>query len=89
MKNKATLKFNFTYDNKILDIVNNFKYLGVKLFKNGKWFQTQKSIAQRSLVALHNLFIVFNQIDLNAKDKCSLFDSLVGSIVNYGAEIFG
>ena len=77
------------YDNKILDIVNNFKYLGVKLFKNGKWFQTQKSIAQRSLVALHNLFIVFNQIDLNAKDKCSLFDSLVGSIVNYGAEIFG
>ena len=55
------------YDNKILDIVNNFKYLGVKLFKNGKWFQTQKSIAQRSLVALHNLFIVFNQIDLTAK----------------------
>ena len=71
------------YDNKILDIVNNFKY--------SKWrcFLTQKSIAQRSLVALHNLFIVFNQIDLNAKDKCSLFDSLVGSIVNYGAEIFG
>ena len=84
---QGNTQFNFMYDNKILDIVNNFKYLGVKLFKNGKWFQTQKSIAQRSLAALHNLFIVFNQIDLNA--KCSLFDSLVGSILNYGAKIFG
>jgi len=64
---RGNTQFNFIYDNKILDIVNNFKYLGVKLFKNGKWFQTQKSIAQRSLAALHNLFIVFNQIDLTAK----------------------
>ena len=77
------------YENKIPDIVNNFRYLGVRLFKNGKWFQTQKSLAQRSLAVPHNLFIVFNQIDLTAKDKCSLFDSLVRYILNYGAEIFG
>ena len=60
LKNKATL-------NLTLCMIINFKYLGVKVFKNGKWFQTQKSIAQRSLAALHNLFIVFNQIDLTAK----------------------
>ena len=81
--------FNFMYENKIPDIVNNFRYLGVRLFKNGKWFQTHKSLAQRSLAVPHNLFIVFNQIDLTAKDKCSLFDSLLRYILNYGAEIFG
>ena len=70
---RGNAHFNFMYDNKILDIVNNFKYLGITLFKNGKWFRTQKSIEQRSLAALHNLFIVFNHIDLTAKYKCSLF----------------
>jgi len=36
---------------------------------------------QRALAALHNLFIVFNQIYVTAKDKCNLLDSLVGSIL--------
>ena len=45
---RGNTQFNFMYDDKILDSVNNFRYLGVTLFKNGKWFQTQKSIAQRS-----------------------------------------
>ena len=35
-KKRGNTQFNFIYDNKILDIVNNFKYLGVKLQKNGK-----------------------------------------------------
>ena len=38
---------------------------------------------------LHNLFIVFNQIELTSFDKCKLFDSLVGSISNYSAEVWG
>ena len=86
---RGNTQFDFKYDNIILDIVNNFKYLGVTLYKNGKWSQTEKTVAQRSQAALHNLFIVFNQIDLTTKDKCNLFDSLVGSVLNYGAEIFG
>ena len=44
-------------------------------------------LAQKSLFALHNLFIVFNQIELATQLKLKLFDSLVGSILNYGAEI--
>ena len=54
---RGNTHYNIMYDDMILDVVNNVKY--------SKWqcFQTQKSIAQRSLVALHNLFIVFNQTD--------------------------
>lgn len=80
---------NFTFNNQILEVVKSFKYLGIHLFKNGYWYRTQKHLAQHSLFALHNLFVVYNQLELKTNDKCKLFDSLVGSVLNYGAEVFG
>ena len=81
--------FDFVYNDTVLDIVDNFKYLGIYFFKNGSWSRTQKYIAKHSQSALHNLFIVFNQLSLNIDDKCNLFDSLVGSVLNYSASIWG
>ena len=81
--------FDFVYNNTVLDVVDNFKYLGIYFFKNGSWSRTQKYIARHSQSALHNLFIVFNQLSLNIDDKCNLFDSLVGSVLNYSASIWG
>jgi len=79
----------FNINNIPLQIVNSIKYLGVYFFKNNNWYMTQKRIAQHASFSLHNLFIVLNQIDLNASDKCKLFDSLVGSVLNYSAEVWG
>ena len=79
----------FILNDTVLEIVTTFKYLGVNLFKNGNWFRSQKRIAQHSLFSLHKLFIVFNQLELTSSDKCRLFDSLVGSILNYSAEVWG
>ena len=76
------------YDTKI-DLVDSFKYLGITLFKNSNWNRFQKSIAQHASYALYNLFTVFNNIELPPSQKCKLFDSLVGSILNFGAEVWG
>ena len=73
----------------ILNVEDSFKYLGIHFYKNGHWNRTQKILAQYASFALHNLFIVFNQIELTSIDKCKLFDSLVGSILNYSAEVWG
>ena len=35
-------KHDFILDNTILEIVDNFKYLEIQLYKNGNWFRTQK-----------------------------------------------
>ena len=72
-----------------LEVVNSFKYLGIHFFKNGNWFRTQKRLAQHASFALHNLFSVFKQIDIPVSEKCKLFDTLVGSILNYCSEIWG
>ena len=79
----------FYLNDAILDIVTFFKYLGIHLYKNGHMHKTQKKLANQSHFALHNLFVVFNRLELTITDKCKLFDSLVGSILNYGAEIIG
>lgn len=81
--------YNFTLNTIPLNVVTSFKYLGINLFKNGNINRTQKKLAHRSYFALHNLFIILNQLDLDIKEQCRLFDSLVGSILNYGAEIIG
>ena len=87
-ENGRQTQYDFILNNYILDVVTNFKYLGITLFKNGKWTRTEKSIADKALYAIHNLFIVFNQVEMSTKDKCVLFDSLVSSMLNYGAKLF-
>ena len=81
--------YEFFLNNTKIDLVDNFKYLGITLFKNGNWYRSQKCIAQHASRALYNLFTVFNKIELPTSQKCKLFDSLVGSILNFGEEIWG
>ena len=88
-ENGRHTNYDFVFNNVTLETVTSFKYLGVHLFKNGHWNRTQKHIAKHSQSALHNLFIVFNQLGLSTKEKCNLFDSLVGTKLTYSAEIWG
>ena len=75
--------------NTAIEVVDSFKYLGITLFKNGNWYRSQKFIAQHASFALHNLFCLLKTVELPISQKCKLFDSLVGSILNFGSEIWG
>ena len=72
-----------------MEVVTTFKCLKINLFKNGNLFRSHKKLAQHASFALHNLFVVLNQLNVNIREQCSLFDSLVGSVLNYGAKLFG
>ena len=87
-KGRRTYHEFFLYDTKI-ELVDSFKYLGITLFKNGSWYRSQKCIAQHASRALFNLFTIFNNAELSVPQKCKLFDTLVGSILNFGAELWG
>ena len=79
--------YDFYINNTKLDLVSSFKYLGMHFFKNGNWHRAQKRIASHASYALHNLFGLFKHIELPISEKCKLFDTFVGSILNYGGEI--
>ena len=81
--------YDFYINNTKLDLVSSFKYLGMHFFKNGNWHRAQKRIASHASYALHNLFGLFKHIELPISEKCKLFDTFVGSVLNYGGEILG
>ena len=62
-KGKCTYYDVFIYNTK-LELVDNFKYLGITLFKNGNLYRSQKCIAQHASYALFYLFTVFSNIEL-------------------------
>ena len=89
-KNGRYYSYNVFYINgQKIEIVESFKYLGISFLKNGNWFQTQKCIAKHAAFAMHNLFRILNTVELPTYQKCKLFDSLVGSILSFGSEIWG
>ena len=49
----------------------------------------KKRLSQHAAFALHNLFSLFRQIELTTYQKCKLFDIMVGSVLNYSAEVWG
>ena len=70
-------------------MVTSFKYFGVHVFKNGSWLRTQKRLSQHAAFALHYLLSLFRQFEFSHTQKCKLFDVLVGSVLNYSAEVWG
>ena len=77
------------YNNKELKVVNSFVYLGVLLHYNGRFQQTQKRLAEQGGRALASLFCTLKSICISKSQQCSMFDSLVASILNYASEIWG
>ena len=82
-------QYDFYINNVKLEVVKSFKYLGIYFFKNGNWHRTQKQLSQHAAFALHNLFSLFRQVELTFYQKCKLFDVMVGSVLNYSAEVWG
>ena len=79
----------WTYDGKRVDTVDQFNYLGILLNYNGKFLQTQRHMAQQGQKALFTIYSTLNKFNFNIETKCAIFDTYVGSILNYGAEIWG
>ena len=77
------------YDKHELKVVNSFVYLGNLFHYNGKFQQTQKRLSQQANKALASLFNSFKMLYISTQQKCEMFDSLVGSILSYGSEIWG
>jgi len=59
------------------------------LHYNAVLYRSQKLISQHATRALVGLYNILNNIELPVEQKFKLFDTLVGSILNFGAEIWG
>ena len=76
------------FDNCELDIVDSFNYLGLWLYYNGKFNFAEKQLASQGLKALFALHENIKDMYLNVEISLSLFDTYIGSVLQYASEIW-
>jgi len=87
-RNRGTLLRNerWLYNGVVIEVVDNFNYLGTVISFNGKFLANQEYIVGKSLKALNTLLANCSRIKLKPK---ILFDTIVGSILGYSSEVWG
>jgi hypothetical protein len=90
-RNGGKIKLNekWLYNGSALDIVENFTYLGIVFNYNNKFTMAEKKIADQGRKAIFALNTNIRSMNLNKETVLSLFDCYVGSIFNYGSEVWG
>ena len=79
----------WTYNDQIIDVVDDFNYLGNIFNYTGSFNLNQEHLVGKALKALNTLLFNCKKIQLKPKILCQLFDAFVGSILNYASEIWG
>lgn len=77
------------YDNKEVEVVNDFIYLGTVFSYTGSFSLNQKTLAGKGLKAMNALLSNLKEFGFTSKTTCQLFDSFVGSILGYAGEVWG
>ncbi len=88
-KSNRHTNYNFYLYGELLDIVTPFKYLGITLFKNGYWYRTAQTLAERGNRAQHRLFTIINQYEFSTREQLNLFDKLVTPALHDSPEVWG
>ena len=87
-KNSDTECPSFYLNNKPLEVVDSYCYLGIVLHESGKFTITIKNLKAKAMRALLGLKRTVNRSKLSFRALTTLFDSLIKPIVLYGAPIW-
>ena len=79
----------FKYCETELVIIDRFKYLGITFTTNGSWEINTETLCGQARKAVMSLRLRFHQYEFSPHEKYCLFNQLVGSILSYGAEVWG
>jgi hypothetical protein len=79
----------FKIGNTELEIVDEYKYLGLYLSKSGSFYRTKQHIAEQGNKAMFTLLRKINKLSLPYDLQIELFDKTVKPILLYGSEIWG
>ena len=81
--------YSFRLNNDILEVVGEFKYLGVFLSRSGSFYATKKHLASQAEKAMYSLIKKSRSLLLPIDLQIELFDKLVKPILLYGSEVWG
>lgn len=79
----------FRYDNIVLEIVNEFNYLGLTLARSGSFLTAKKANIKKATTAMYGIIKKGRFHNLSIECQLQLFDKIVQPILLYGCEIWG
>lgn len=79
----------FYYNGNELEIVNDYKYLGILFSRSGSFLNAKKHIADQANRAMYSLIKKAKHLSLPIDIQIELFNKLVKPILLYGCEIWG
>ena len=86
-RGKLTATDVFGHGDEVLDIVDRFKYLGVKFSKLGNFAKCKKNPCDKASKAMSSPIQTARKKDLHV--ILDLFDNMVISVLFYGCEVWG
>ena len=82
-------KRNIILRNNRIEVLNEFKYLGVILNKNRKFTSMKKHVVEQAKRALFSLYRKIRNLDLSIECQLKLFDNTIVPVLTYGCELWG
>ena len=81
-------KLHFFFKGSEIDIVTEYKYLGIYLSKSGSYLSRKKHVAKQANNAMFALMRKIRVLDLPIEMQIDLFNKLIKPILLYGCEIW-
>ena len=88
-RGRPNSNINFYFNNCKLEIVNEYKYLGIFISRSGTFNNAKKHIAEQANKALFSLLRKCRSLDLPFELQIDLFDKMVKPVLLYCSEIWG
>ena len=83
------IRYVFTMNSNDIEIVNEYKYLGVLFSSNNSFTTTKKHIAEQGSRAMYSLLRKARNMHLPIDLQIELFNKLVKPVLLYGCEVWG
>ena len=88
-RHKITEKPVFTLNNEILNVVDDFTYLGIIFMHNGSFSKNRIKLLDQGRKAMYSMLKKCRSLGLPIDLQLKMFDMMVAPILLYGCEIWG
>jgi hypothetical protein len=86
---KKNLNYSFILQDKQLEVVKTFSYLGIIFKYNGTFFDAKKKLVDQAQRSLHFIYKTIRSGSIPVDLQLKLFDSMIEPILLYGSEVWG
>ncbi len=86
---QSPIKFEFEFGGENIEVVTDYKYLGVLLYYNGRFHKGELELKETATRAMYSLISKCRKFDLPFDIHLELYTAIVLPILTYGCEIWG